>query len=527
MTARSSRRALWTVVLLGLCSVAVILSAIDTQRSSPPAGAGAQAGSAIVAPRDGGATAGVAYTGPRRLHDGVTLRAGVRPGPERIVAATFMLDDRPLGTDTSAPYTLDVDASLLPPGSHSLRVDIVDRLGRRSASAPVTVRASGTPHGIFVASPSQDLGAALGALAGGHVTVRLGPGRYPLSHVEIGPGARLVGSGPDTVLEATEPSWSLVTAHGDGVRISDLTIDGAGRAERGIGVADGSHDVRLQRLQIHGITDSGVEIWGAHSGVSVQDSAIDGGGASGAGVGDRGSDESSDSSVIRTEISGFRGWGIIFMQREYDRPNAAANALALDNRISAISDPSAADGTHEGAIWSGGVRAAIIGNRISDIGWDGIQTVGSSRDVTVVGNDVARTITGIYLEHETNGSLIADNTIADVVTGINSEWRYDNAGSGTNTFAGNTILRPSETGIFIDVAGNQNRLVGNTVVGGTGPAIVLQGASDNVVAGNAACARPGQPVVVQQSAHYDNGRPANSLRNRIDESGRRPPCPAG
>jgi parallel beta-helix repeat protein len=525
MTARSSRRALWTVAALALTCLVVVLTAIGTQRSSSPARAQPHAGSAIVTPSDGGAAARVAYVGPRHLRGEVTLRARVRSGPQRIVAATFMLDDRPLGTDTSAPYTLDVDASLLPGGQHRLSVDGVDRLGRRSSSAPVTVHTSGTPDGIFVASPAHGFDAALAALAGGNVTVRLGPGRYPAAHVEIGSGARLVGSGPSTVLEATAPSWSLVTAHGTGVRMSDLAIDGAGRAERGIGVADGSHDVRLQRLQIRGITDSGVESWGAHSGVSVQDSVIDGGGAGGAGVGDRGSDESSDSSVIRTEISGFRGWGIIFMQREYDRPHAAANALALDNRISAISDPAAADGTHEGAIWSGGVRAAIIGNHIHDIGWDGIQTVGSSRDVTVVDNDIARTITGIYLEHETNGSLFADNVIADVVTGINSEWRYENAGSGTNTFADNTILRPTQTGIFIDVAGNQNRLVDNTIVGGRGPAIVLQGASDNVVTGNAACSRPGQPLVVQQSAHYDNDQPANSLRNRIDTSGRRPPCP--
>ena len=42
-----------------------------------------------------------------------------------------------------------------------------------------------------------------------------------------------------------------------------------------------------------------------------------------------------------------------------------------------------------------------------DTGWDGIQTVGSSRGVAIVGNDVAGTRVGIYLEHETNRSLIA------------------------------------------------------------------------------------------------------------------------
>jgi parallel beta-helix repeat protein len=229
-------------------------------------------------------------------------------------------------------------------------------------------------------------------------------------------------------------------------------------------------------------------------------------------------------SMIRTSISGFRTHGIDFAQREYDRRIAARHGLALDNRISDIDDPSAASGTHEGGIWSGGVEAAIIGNRIRDTGWDGIQTVGSSTRTTIVGNDIARTRVGIYLEHETTDSLVARNVIADVATGINSEWRYDGAGSGSNTLERNLVVRPAETGIFIDVAGDGNRLANNVVVGGGGPAVVLQGASDNVVTGTAACGRAGEPLVVQRSAHHDDGRAAHSLRNRLAGNGER--CPA-
>jgi hypothetical protein len=379
--------------------------------------------------------------------------------------------------------------------------------------------------GVLRASPAHGLGAALDALARGDVTVRLAPGRYALTHVELGSGAQLAGSGPATVLEATRGGFAFVTARGHGVRLSDLAIDGAGVVDRAVGVSEGSRDVRLQRLAISGIRESGVEIWGAHSGISIQDSTIAGGGAGGAGVMDRGSDESRDTSVIRTDITDFRGYGINFVQREYDRPAAARDALALDNRISDIDDPAAADGTHEGGIWSGGVAATIIGNQIRDTGWDGIQTVGSSRGVTVVHNDVARTMTGIYLEHETTRSLFAGNVIADVNTGINAEWRYDGAGSGANTIERNTILRPTDAGIFIDVAGDHNRIAGNVVAGGSGPAVVLQGASDNLVTGTVACARGGGRVVVQQSAHYDDGRQANSLRNRIETSGSRDTCP--
>jgi Right handed beta helix region/Bacterial Ig domain len=523
MIARVRRRGLGTVAVLVVCIVAVVLLAVDAQRSAPAGRPVPRAGAAIALPEDV-TPAAVSVTAPRRLRGDVTVRAQVRPAGQRIVAVTFLLDGRPLGTDTTRPFALDVDASQLQAGAHRLRAEAVDRVGRRASSSPVRVWSAAAHTAVW--TPGE-MDAALRALARGHVTVRLGPGRYQVPHVELGSGARLIGAGRTTILSATSAGWSLVTARGHGVRIANLTIDGAGREDRGIGVAAGSNDVRLQRLLIRGIRETGVEIWGTHSDVSVQDSVITGERATGAGVADLGSDDSRDTSVIRSDISGFSGYGITFVQRAYDRPAAAAHALALDNRISQINDPAAADGTHEGGIWSGGVAAAIIGNRVRDTGWDGIQTVGSSRGVTVVDNDVARTRVGIYLEHETNDSLFAGNRIADVATGINVEWRYEGAGSSGNTFARNAIERPTDAGIFVDVAGDRNRLVDNVVTGGSGPAIVLQGASDNVVAGTAACARGGERVVVQQSAHYDNGQPAHSLRNRVDAAGSRTACPAG
>jgi hypothetical protein len=491
----------------------------DNEASAP----GAARIGASIARADDPAPPGVRYAGPRRIAGHTTLRARVADRGPRTVAVTFLLDGEPLGTDTVPPFALDVEAALLPRGPHRLAVAAVDALGGRTASRPVRVRVGEPSRGILAATPARGLDAALAALARGHATVRLGPGRYGLDHLELGSGSRLIGSGRDTVLTAAGGAWSLVTVRGRGVRISDLAIDGAGRAERGIGVASGSHDVRVQRVRIEGITETGVEVWGEHSRISVQDSVIAGGGAHGAGVFELGSDASRAMSVIRTDISGFRSHGINFAQRQYDRPAAARHGLALDNRISDIDDPAAASGTHEGAIWTGGVEAAIVGNRIRDTGWDGIQTVGSSTRATVVGNDIARTGVGIYVEHETNDSLIARNAIADVATGINAEWRYGGAGSGSNTYERNTVLRPSESGIFIDVAGDRNRLVDNVVIGGSGPAVVLQGASDNVVTGTAGCDRPGEPVVIQRSAHFDDGLAAHSLRNRLARNGER--CP--
>ena len=511
------RRPLWVIAVLGLCLAALLVSGFDTQRAGPLG-----ATSAPVALPSPAPPARVAYTGPRHLEGVATLRARVRRGSTRVVAVTFLLDGSPLGTDTRAPFRLDVDASLLRAGRHRLRVVAVDAAGSRVGGRAVTVRT--TPGKRPLAVTPATFRSVLPSLARGGVRVRLAPGRYNISHLELGDGARLTGSGASTVLTAAAPGWSLVTVRGRGVRLAGLAIDGSGRAERAVGIA-GAHDVRLQRLRISNIRVTGVEVWGAHSRVSVQDSAIAGDGAAGSGVFALGSDDSRDTSVIRTHISGFRSYGVNFAQRAYDRPAAGARALALDNDIRAIDDPGVADGTREGGIWSGGVAAAIIGNRVRDTGWDGIQTVGSSRGVTVVGNRIARTRVGIYLEHETNGSLFARNAIVDTRIGINVEWRYDDAGSSGNAFQANRIVRPAEAGVFVDVEGDRNRIVDNVVAGGGGPAVVLQGASGNLVAGNRGCERPGQAVVVQQSARHDDGRAAHSLRNRLRNNTNVPACP--
>jgi hypothetical protein len=458
----------------------------------------------------------VRYAGPHgSLAGPVLLRARARSAGARIVAVTFRLDGRPLGTATTPPYTLDVDAGRLPHGRHRLAVEAVDRLGRRSSTRPVHVTIGGAPTGTLVRGPGPAFDAALAALARGGATVRLGPGVYTVGELRLGSGSRLIGSGRRTVLAAAGHPWALVLVRGHGVRVEDLALEGAGRTGRAVAVAGGSSDVRLRRLAIAGVRENGIEAWDAHAEVSVQDSVISGAGASGAGVFDVGSDRSRDSSVVRTRIYGFRGFGIDFVQTRYGRPWAAARALALDNRIADIQNPATATGTSEGGIWSGGGAAAIIGNRITDTGWDGIETVGSSLGVSIVDNDIERTRVGIYLEHETNRSLVAGNTIADVVTGINSEWRYGGRGSSRNTLVGNRILAPAEAGLFIDVAGDHNRLSGNLVVRGGGPPIVLQGASDSVVTGNRACAGRAGPVVMLQSAHFGDGSPAYSLRNEV------------
>jgi parallel beta-helix repeat protein len=474
----------------------------------------------------------VTLLGPRGTVDRpTTLKASARARSGRIVAVTFLLDGAPLGSDTTAPYRLEVNPGLIRPGRHRLTVAVVDNHGRSSSTRPVALTTERYRTQALAASPGRGLERALAALRRGHVTVRLAPGRYRLSDVRIGDGARLIGAGPRTVIAAPAGAsyFAVLVARGRGIAISDLTVDGGGPGPgRGIAVAvfDGSRNVRLARLRLSRVRTDGVNVWGAFSNVSLQDSVIEGGGTAQTGVFALGSDRSRDTSVIRTRIRGFRSHGILLAQREYGRPAAALHGLALDNVVSDIRDP-ARDrcyyapnstpkcGTNEGGIWTGGVEAAIIGNTVVRARWDGIETVGSSTRTTVVGNRIRETRTGIYLEHSTNDSLFARNIVTGSRTGINVEWWHDGQGSTRNTFTSNRIVSAAKGGLFIDVGDDGNQIVENVFVGGARPAIVLQGTSDNVVRRNVGCPAGDEELVREQSAYYDSGARAVPRRNRL------------
>ena len=474
----------------------------------------------------------VRFLGPTgRILRPATLKADATSDSGRIVAVTFLLDGVPLGSDTTSPYALSLNPGLLRPGRHSLRVEAVDNHGRRGSTGPITVRTARYRMRMLTASPRRGLRRALTALRHGGVTVRLRPGRYRLNHIEIGDATRLLGAGPRTVISPPRGKryWALLIAKGRGIVISDLTLDGGGPG-RGAGIAvavfDGSRNVRLSRLHMIHVRTHGVNVWGSHANVSVQDSQIEGDGNGDAGVFALGSDRSRDTSVIRTRIRGFRSYGILLAQRNYGRPAAAMHGLALDNVISDIRDP-ARDactyaprttpkcGTNEGGIWTGGVEAAIIGNTIRRARWDGIETVGSSTKTTVVGNKIKDTRTGIYVEHSTNDSLFSRNLVVDTRTGINVEWWHDGVGSSRNTFTFNHIVSAKRSGLFVDVGDDANRIIGNTFVGGARPAIVLQGSSRNVVRDNRGCQGNGAGLVREQAGNRDGGGRAEAKKNRL------------
>jgi hypothetical protein len=468
----------------------------------------------------------VAYRGSHTLRGRITLRAKVRDGT-RVAAVTFLLGGRPLGTVTQAPWALDVVTSSLHDEPAPLNVVAVDRLGRRAVSRTVDVRVLPGGERLRRASPGRSLAPALRALARGSATVKLAPGRYRVGQVVLGPGARLLGSGPKTTLTPRRGASeaAMLSTRSKDVRISDLAVDGAGRIDDGVSIGDGGSDVRLQRIEVSGVRTNGVEVWGAHRDVSIQDSTILGGGtAANAGVFDLGSVNSDETSVVRTRISGFVGYGVLFAQRFYGLRSAAIHNLALDNTISNIIDPHRHDGTDAGGIWTGGVEAAVIGNVIWNAGTDGIETVGSSTHDTIIDNSVRDTPVAIYIEHSTNLSLVEANRMSSVGTGINVEWRHSGGGSNANAFANNQIAA-TEAGVFIDVQEDDNAIVGNVFRSTHATPVILQASSHNTVRGNMACGGSGA-FVVQRAALSQTGAVARPSDNRLVANERTSPCRA-
>ena len=140
--------------------------------------------------------------------------------------------------------------------------------------------------------------------------MHLAPGTYRVNGLRLGDGVQLIGSGSATVLrpDAGSNYGSVLKIRGAGVSVRDLAIDGNGRGQTGgagraIEVGSGARDVVIRSVRILDARSQGVYLSGDHQRVSIQDSAIDGGGNASAGVMDRIDDPTSgDTSVLRTTI---------------------------------------------------------------------------------------------------------------------------------------------------------------------------------------------------------------------------------
>ena len=181
---------------------------------------------------------------------------------------TFRIDGKPFASDTVPPYTARVVPGELAPGRHEVAVELVYRSGdrRRSARSRIDVpRRSGLR--VLTVSPAR-FALAARRMAGGNVTVRLLPGRYPVRNLQLASNVTLVGSGPATVLEtAGDDHWAGLVLKGSDITVANLAIRGSGTTAqgRGIAVQPGSQRVMLRRLDISRTRDAGVYVWGAAS----------------------------------------------------------------------------------------------------------------------------------------------------------------------------------------------------------------------------------------------------------------------
>ena len=462
-----------------------------------------------------GVAPALAYSGPTTVRAGTVLTART-PADRNIVAVTFRIDGKPFASDTVPPYAVRVLPDELTSGRHQVAIELVYRSGerRRSARSLINVPRRGGQR-VLTVSPAR-FALAARRMSAGNVTVRLLPGRYAVRNLTIASNVTLVGSGPATVLEtAGDDHWAGLVLKGSDITVANLAIRGSATPSqgRGIAVQPGSQRVMLRRLDISRTRDAGVYVWGGASEITVQDSRIDGGTTAVSGVIVR-TGEGNDASVIRTRITRFAGYGVLFSQLRHDNRTAGLRNVALDNEISDIDTPEDTDGRSKGGIWSGGALASIIGNRVTRAGWDGIETVGSSYQVVIARNTISRTRVGIYLEHATHSSLISRNVITDVRTGINVEWLYNGIGSADNQFLQN-VIHHALIGIFVDYGSDRNLLSRNRFHYGGRPSIILQGASQNRVVENVACGAEGS-IVREQAAHPGTGVSVRGTANVIE-----------
>ncbi len=287
-------------------------------------------------------TARLSVTGPARVGGWTTLRITTSVPAREVAAVTLRIDGHVVGSDTTPPYAVLVDGASLRPGRHPATLELVRRNGDRLRSAPRIVTVVSAQRRELVASPGHGFERARRALERGHVTVRLAPGRYPVSTLRLGDGARLVGSGPGTVLAApAAPYWGVVIVDGDDTLLSGLKIDGGGPGGghgHAVVVQSGVRRFVARRVAIERVRSVGVYAWGSLSDISVQDARITSAGAADAGV-IAALPTGNDISVIRTRVAGFRNHGINLVQVPHDNRVSGLRALALDNVVTDIDAP--------------------------------------------------------------------------------------------------------------------------------------------------------------------------------------------
>ena len=316
-------------------------------------------------------------------------------------------------------------------------------------------------------------------------------GRFPISDFRLGAGVHLIGAGTGkTVLVAPAGAYQdAIEVTGDNVLISDLSVDASGSGstpdESAAILVRNADDVVLRRLKMVHIKGYGVQILGHHQRISVQQSSFDGDGRANIGVAEWSEDaSSSDVSVVRSVLRGFHHYGVLLQSffnghtwPTRDRSPTATRSRTSTTRRSTTARSRSASGS------PGRTPRRRQPRPRHGLGRDRDRRQRLAPDHC--GNVVRDTMTGIYIENVTRDALIEQNDIAGVsVAGINLEPPHGGPQSGRLTIRANRVVGAGVYGIGSGPGTLGNRITGNIVLDSAKYAILLDGASGNVVSGN-------------------------------------------
>lgn len=291
------------------------------------------------------------------------------------------------------------------------------------------VRSSDSRHKIITIEPEaapdnpepsqefdqvEDLQARIDAAAAAGRPLVLPAGRIRAGTVRLKPGSHILGAGPQTVLQFAGGEGAFILAEdADGIRIENLTIDGAGEAlEPALTEAlvhlTRCRNVVLDRIAVTRSTLSGIALHRASGRVA-------------------------NCSVTRAEMAGIRsldGDGVeIIANTVADCGNngiqiwrSAAGedgTIVSGNRVERIEARDGGSGEFGNGInvfRAGGVL--VTGNRIADCAYSAIRANASS-NIQMVANSCARIgEVALYAEFGFEGALISANIVDTAASGI-------------------------------------------------------------------------------------------------------------
>jgi exopolysaccharide biosynthesis polyprenyl glycosylphosphotransferase len=195
-----------------------------------------------------------------------------------------------------------------------------------------------------------------------------------------------------------------------------------------------------------------VAVWGTGRNSSVLDSTLNGHRVVSAGIVAR----QPEGLIVRRVVArGFSNYGVVVDANELNPGPAAGRFWISDLDVAGVSrrSPGSSEGRAEACVWignSGSVRRV----RLEGCAWTGLWTGTATRRSRFEDVDVARTPTGVYIEHFTHDSLFRRLHIRPSVrTGVVAEWA-DPAWNGRPASVNNVIedsrFESWLAGVFLD-----------------------------------------------------------------------------